>query len=145
MGKVRPVRSRVLRRDLPHLFSGCGGARQADHLQSVTDRPDLAWDLANIRPAHGAPGNPCPSCSAAAGRKVHCNQLKGGYSVQRAQRIIAEWIAAAGGAPAQARPKPEPGAGRPWLGAFAPFVLLHGHEQQGISFGFVVRYRGPVF
>lgn len=103
---------------MPHLFSGHGGALQADHLESVADRPDLAWDLRNIRPAHGAGRrlNPCPVCTPAAARPVYCNQLRGAYSVARAQRIIAGWIEAhaAGGAPAQARPKPEPGAGRPW-------------------------------
>lgn len=98
---------------------GHGGARQADHLESVADRPDLAWSLPNIRPAHGAPGNPCPSCTAECGRKVHCNQLRGGYSVTRARRIIAGWAAAhaAGtgtGARPASRPEPESQAGRPW-------------------------------
>jgi hypothetical protein len=71
----------------------CGGARQADHVIPVTERPDLAYVLSNCRPAHGAPGNPCPQCSAAAGRNIHCNQLRGMGSVERARRIIAERIA----------------------------------------------------
>jgi hypothetical protein len=70
-------------------------------------------------------------------------------SIERARRIIAEWIAehaAAGkGTPPPARPKPEPGAGREWLGTFASFVLLHGHEQQGVGLSLVLRHRGPVF
>jgi hypothetical protein len=86
-----------------------GGARQVDHVESVADRPDLAWDLANCRPAHGAPGNRCPVCHQ------NCNQLRGPMSAERARRKIAERAAAGKGArPAQARLKPEPGAGRPW-------------------------------
>jgi hypothetical protein len=82
----------------------------------VADRPDLAWDLRNIRPAHGAGRrlNPCPVCTPAAGRPVYCNQLRGGYSVARARRIIGEWIEAHKGAPAPPRPEPDAGAGRPW-------------------------------
>ena len=120
---------------------GHGGASQADHIESVADRPDLAWERGNIRAAHGAGRrlNPCPVCSPAAGRPVYCNQLRGGYSVERARRIIAEWIAGNQGAPPQGRLKPSSEAGRAWLGAFASFVLLHGHEQQGIGLGFVRR------
>ena len=66
-----------------------GGARQADHLEPVGEDPAREWDLANIRPAHGAPNNPCPTCSARAGRKIHCNQIRGGMSVERARRVIA--------------------------------------------------------
>lgn len=61
-----------------------GGARQADHLQSVTEHPELIFSLANVRPAHGAPGNRCPVCFE------NCNQLRGGYSVERARKLIAE-------------------------------------------------------
>jgi 5-methylcytosine-specific restriction endonuclease McrA len=86
-----------------------GGAKQADHLKSVADHPELAWTLTNIRPAHGAPGNRCPVCHQ------NCNQLRGPMSVERARRVIAERAAAGQGAPAaQPRPKPEPGAGREW-------------------------------
>lgn len=102
---------------------GCGGARQADHLIPVTERPDLAFKLSNARPAHGAPGNACPVCSPRAGKPVYCNQLRGNGSVERAQRIIAERIA--GKSPPEARtpgarggsrpePEPHPDAGRPW-------------------------------
>ena len=93
---------------------GHGGARQADHVISVADRPDLAWDLGNCRPAHGAPGNPCPVCSPLAGKGVYCNQLRGPMSIERAQRIIAE-LTGGGQAPAPGpRPEPDPGAGREW-------------------------------
>jgi len=103
----------------------CGGARQVDHLIPVTERQDLEWDLANCRPAHGAPGNPCPVCSAKAGRNIFCNQLRGGLSIQRAQRIIAERTGAGnppgmrnppgtGNARLPARPEPDKEAGRPW-------------------------------
>jgi hypothetical protein len=91
---------------------GHGGARQADHVISVADRPDLAWDLANCRPAHGAPGNPCPVCSPKAGKPVHCNQLRGPMSVERAKRIIAELTGGGEYAPPPAAPDPD--AGREW-------------------------------
>jgi len=81
----------------------CGhpGARQADHLESVTDRPDLAWKLSNCKPAHGAPGNRCRVC------KANCNQLRGGYSVERARRIISEKTGREN--PPAARKSPESG------------------------------------
>jgi hypothetical protein len=94
---------------------GHGGARQADHVISVADRPDLAWDLSNCRPAHGAPGNPCTVCTDLAGKRIHCNQLRGPMSIERAKRVIAEMTG--GGdqdARPQARPKPDTEAGRPW-------------------------------
>lgn len=82
-----------------------GGARQVDHLEAVTERPELAWVLSNCRPAHGAPGNRCPVCH------LNCNQIRGGYSVERARRIIAERAAAV--TPPKAAP-PDPDAGRDW-------------------------------
>jgi len=93
---------------------GHGGARQPDHVISIADRPDLAWKLENCRPAHGAPGNPCPVCTAECGRRVFCNQLRGAMSVGRAQRIIAEWREANRGARPPGRPEPDTAAGRPW-------------------------------
>lgn len=69
---------------------GHGGARQADHVQAATERPELEYAVSNGRPAHGAPGNPCPVCSQAAGRGVYCNQLRGMGSVERARRLIRE-------------------------------------------------------
>lgn len=83
---------------------------------SVADRPDLAWKLGNCRPAHGAPGNPCPVCTRECGRPVYCNQLRGAMSIERARRIIGEWAAANGRGNTRppGRPDPDPGAGRPW-------------------------------
>ena len=60
-----------------------GGARRVDHVESVTDHPELKYVLSNCRPVHGAPGNSCPVC------RLNCNGIKGGYSVERAKRIIA--------------------------------------------------------
>jgi hypothetical protein len=73
---------------------GCGGARHVDHLEPVTEDPALAWRLENCRPAHGAPGNPCPVCSGQAGQRIFCNQIRSMGSVDRARRIIAEKIEA---------------------------------------------------
>jgi len=76
-----------------------GGARQVDHLIPKTEGGD-PWDLRNCRPAHGSgPGrraNPCPVCSRQAGRPIYCNQIRAYGSVERARRIIAERLAAAG-------------------------------------------------
>ena len=84
-----------------------GGARQVDHLEPQTENPGAAGNFALCRPAHGAPGNPCPQCSAAAGgKKIFCNQLRGMGSVERARRIIAERITE------HAAPARDPG--RPW-------------------------------
>ena len=78
----------------------------------MTERPDLMFDLGNCRPAHGAPGNPCAQCTEACGKAIYCNQLRGGYSIERAQRIIAELAAAHGKQSPPARKIPDPG--RPW-------------------------------
>jgi hypothetical protein len=110
-----------------------GGGRQVDHLEPVTERPDLIWSLPHARPAHGAPGNPCLQCSTICGRNIYCNQLRGAMSVERARRKIAE-IATAHAAgkdtramvpqvrsrdmanqPAMPRPEPAADPGRPWL------------------------------
>jgi hypothetical protein len=77
-----------------------------DHLEPFTERPELAFSLANCRPAHGAPGNRCPVCHQ------NCNQLKSGMSLARARRIIAERVAEGKGKPE--RVKPDPSAGREW-------------------------------
>ena len=90
--------------DICHLCNH-GGARSVDHLIVVTERPDLEWDLANCRPAHGYPHS-CPVCH------LNCNQIRGGYSVDRAKRIIAERIAK--NLPPKNRREPDPDAGRPW-------------------------------
>jgi len=54
---------------------GHGGAEQVDHLVPVSIRPDLAWHLPNLRPAHGVPGNKCPTCGLA------CNQRRGAKAI----------------------------------------------------------------
>lgn len=84
-----------------------GGARQVDHVESVTEHPELALVLSNCRPAHGAPGNKCPTC------QQNCNQLRGGYSVERARRLIAE---RSGAKPKLAgfQPGKDDGEGREW-------------------------------
>jgi hypothetical protein len=91
-----------------------GGARQADHLESVADRPDLAFSLPNCRPAHGAPGNPCRECTLLAGKPVYCNQLRGPMSVERGRRLIAEMTGGGQAARQPERHGPDPAAGREW-------------------------------
>lgn len=63
--------------------------------------------------SHGS-RNPCLLCSAAAGQKIHCNQIRGPMSVRRAQRIITERIAAHAKAKPVTPPKPEFQGGRDW-------------------------------
>lgn len=80
-----------------------------DHLEPVTEHPELTWVLANCRPAHGT-YNPCPVCSVAAGRKIHCNQIKAGMTVDRARRVIGQRTGKS-----LTPPKPESSAGgRDW-------------------------------
>ncbi len=100
-----------------------GGARTIDHLKSVTEFPELAWDLNNCRPIHGLPYNRCLQCRGSG----NCNGIKGGYSLERAQKIIAERngrqasppLRPARGAIARRFPQPPPPPapdepGRPW-------------------------------
>lgn len=77
-----------------------------DHVQPVTEHPDLAFSLANLRPAHGSK-NRCPVCGQC------CNQLKAGMSVERARRIIAERMRNRPVAPPR-NPGPPPDSGREW-------------------------------
>lgn len=92
-----------------------GGARQADHLTPETERPGMAWKIGDFRPAHGAPGNPCPICSASSDRPVYCNQLRSNGSVERARRIIAERTGKKT-PPEREKPgiRPQPDPGRAW-------------------------------
>lgn len=95
---------------------GHGGARHVDHLRSRTEWPEGAFVLSNCRPIHGAPGNPCLVCSAKAGKKIHCNQIKSGMTLARAKRKLAEIIAAGMKNPPE-RKKPGPSRedpGRVW-------------------------------
>ncbi len=75
----------------------CGhtGAKVADHLVPVAERPDLALTASNMKAAHGYlknGGGECAICSAASvarGNKViFCNEIRGALSVERARRII---------------------------------------------------------
>lgn len=70
----------------------CGhdGARHLDHVEPQTENEARIFDVTNLRPVHGAPGNPCRECSRAAGKAVYCNQLRGGYSIERAIRKLRE-------------------------------------------------------
>jgi hypothetical protein len=69
------------------------GAKSADHVIPVTERPDLALDTSNMKAAHGYP-HPCPECSSAAikrgGKNVYCNETRQAMSIARARRIIEE-------------------------------------------------------
>ena len=65
----------------------CGhyGARSADHIVPDTEGGKPTAD--NLKAAHGV-GSPCVECSYAAGKPVYCNEIRGGYSIERARRII---------------------------------------------------------
>jgi hypothetical protein len=68
------------------IVCGHGGARTVDHLESLTEHPELAWVLSNCRPIHALPYNRCRQCRGNGG----CNGIKGGYSLERARRRVAE-------------------------------------------------------
>jgi hypothetical protein len=106
--RSRPTRYRgraegaVWRRIVQHVvsrdFGVCSicrhpGAKSADHVISVTERPDLDLAASNLKAAHGWP-HPCETCSAAAvargGKPVYCNEVKQAMSLERARRVIAE-------------------------------------------------------
>jgi hypothetical protein len=93
---------------------GHGGARQVDHVIATADQPALTWKMENCRPAHGAPGNACATCSRDCGQAVYCNQLRGAMTPERFRRILAEKAAGNVTAARPARPRPDAGAGRPW-------------------------------
>jgi len=67
----------------------CGhyGARSADHIIPDTEGGKPVAD--NLKAVHGV-GSPCPECSGAAGKPVYCNEIRGGYSIERARRKIEE-------------------------------------------------------
>ena len=88
------------------IVCGHGGSRTVDHLESVTEHPELTWELSNCRPIHGVPYNRCPVC------KQNCNGIKGGYSVERARRL---WAAKTHERPpGQGKPPPTGPVGRDW-------------------------------
>jgi hypothetical protein len=90
-----------------------GGARTVDHLEPFTEHPEKEMDLANCRPIHSAPYNRCPVCVALMGPTAgNCNGMKGGYGIDRARRIFAERMAAAGKAPSPPKPEKPADTGR---------------------------------
>lgn len=82
----------VVRRDAGKCWI-CGhfGAKSADHVIPVTEAPELAMDLSNLKAAHSYPGG-CTECSRASkdGRQIYCNEIKSAMSVERARRVIEE-------------------------------------------------------
>lgn len=73
----------------------CGhyGARSVDHIVPVTEDPSREWDRTNCKAAHAWPHG-CTDCTYAAAKlgnkPVYCNGVKGGYSIERARRLIEE-------------------------------------------------------
>jgi hypothetical protein len=93
---------------------GHAGAKIADHVIPVTERPDLALDAANLKAAHGyarGGSGECETCSAAAGKPVYCNEIRGAMSVERARRVIETRTGLALGPQAGSQPQGE----RDWL------------------------------
>jgi hypothetical protein len=77
---------------------------QVDHVIAVCERPDLMFELTNLRPVHGG-RHPCPVC----GHK--CNQVRGARPLDYARRKVATPVPGFPGSPLQ--PKPQE-AGREW-------------------------------
>jgi hypothetical protein len=65
-------------------------ARHLDHVEPQTENEARKHDVTNLRPVHGSPGNPCRECSQAAGKNIYCNQIRGGYTIDRAIRKLRE-------------------------------------------------------
>lgn len=91
----------------------CGhySARHLDHLEPQTEAEDRKHDVTNLRPVHGSPGNPCRECSYAAGKNIYCNQVRGGYSIERAIKKLREMTGLP--IPDYGKPAQAPKA-RPW-------------------------------
>jgi hypothetical protein len=95
----------------------CGhwGSYSADHIIPVTEDPSKEWDLSNAKAAHAWPRG-CTDCTYAArqlnpdAKPVYCNSIKGGYSVERARRIISERT----GLRIGCEDRSVEGQGRPW-------------------------------
>jgi hypothetical protein len=103
------TRQRVLKRDFYICYlCGQGGAHEADHVISRTEDPTIDFfDESNICASHGI------TCRSPIGN-LACNQIKGGYSTQRARRIIAERLGSAARLP-EDEPEVPFVEGRPWL------------------------------
>lgn len=69
-----------------HICNHFGGT-SADHLVPDTEGGSSTPD--NLKAVHGYP-HPCKECSAAAGKNIFCNEIRGAMSVVRARRIIEE-------------------------------------------------------
>lgn len=110
----RRIAKSVVSRDFGVCYI-CGhtGATSADHVIPLTERPDLDLDAANLKAAHGFP-HPCPVCSPAAiargGKPVYCNEVKQGWSLDRARRVIETRTGLA-----LARDQDKPRGERDWL------------------------------
>jgi hypothetical protein len=84
----------------------CGhfAAYSADHIIPDTEggssRPD------NLKAVHGYP-RACAECSAAAGRNIFCNEIRGAMSIERARRLIEKRTGLAIGNAPQTRSEPE--------------------------------------
>jgi hypothetical protein len=63
------------------------GAHSGDHV--VPDTEGGKSTPENVKAIHAYPRR-CGVCTAAAGRPVYCNEIKGMGSVERARRIIEE-------------------------------------------------------
>jgi hypothetical protein len=96
---------------------GHGGARQVDHLIPVSVRPDLGWELSNLRPVHGAPYNYCPVCRRA------CNQSRSNRTVEDARARAAMPKGRRRRQPAPVKPS-TPSAGRNWFSAAGSVVVM---------------------
>ena len=83
-------------------------------------------DTTNLKAVHH---KPCPICSEAAGKPIRCNGIKGGYSLDRARRIIEGRT----GMKIGQNPGDAPSDGRPWLWSTTPPASIKNPSFTGSS------------
>lgn len=116
--KMGRIRKWVLARDR-YMCGICGHAQAdgVDHIVPAAEceaRAISLWDSGNLRAAHSKV--PCPTCSAAAGKRIYCNALRSNLSTEAARLKLSKLTGArvVDVDAAQRAGKPKDVGERPW-------------------------------